>query len=356
MIAAVLNEAGIRTGMYTSPHLIDYPERLQLCGANISRPAFAEVIEQTKAMADAMIADGLESPTEFEVLTAAAFLWFARERAEIVVVEVGLGGLLDSTNVILPELAVITNVTLEHTDRCGDTVEEIAHHKAGIIKPGVPVVTGAAGAALAVIETAARQHGSVCEVLGREFTVTGSQIEQARQVFELRVGQTPPEFYSNGRGLAGEHQLQYIAGYYGDKAEELLHAVWAYGGEQIKKGVPCKPGLKELLSYLEDLGMPRIVASSSPRTMIELNLQTTGTARYFHDIVCGNEVKPCKPAPDIFLEAARRLQVEPGACQVFEDADSGLEAARRAGMLATDVRPFLAGSAPISTFKTRFPT
>ena len=100
----------------------------------------------------------------------------------------------------------------------------------------------------------------------------------------------PPEFYSNGRGLAGEHQLQYIAGYYGDKAEELLHAVWAYGGEQIKKGVPCKPGLKELLSYLEDLGMPRIVASSSPRTMVELNLQTTGTARYFHDIVCGNEV------------------------------------------------------------------
>ena len=101
---------------------------------------------------------------------------------------------------------------------------------------------------------------------------------------KMSLPDPPPEFYSNGRGLAGEHQLQYIAGYYGDKAEELLHAVWAYGGEQIKKGVPCKPGLKELLSYLEDLGMPRIVASSSPRTMIELNLQTTGTARYFHDI------------------------------------------------------------------------
>ena len=90
---------------------------------------------------------------------------------------------------------------------------------------------------------------------------------------KMSLPDPPPEFYSNGRGLAGEHQLQYIAGYYGDKAEELLHAVWAYGGEQIKKGVPCKPGLKELLSYLEDLGMPRIVASSSPRTMVELNLQ-----------------------------------------------------------------------------------
>lgn len=75
---------------------------------------------------------------------------------------------------------------------------------------------------------------------------------------KMSLPDPPPEFYSNGRGLAGEHQLQYIAGYYGDKAEELLHAVWAYGGEQIKKGVPCKPGLKELLSYLEDLGMPAL--------------------------------------------------------------------------------------------------
>ena len=204
MIAAILNEAGIRTGMYTSPHLIDYPERLQLCGANISRQAFAEVIDRTKAAADAMIDEGLENPTEFEVLTAAAFLWFAREQAEIVVVEVGLGGLLDSTNVILPELAVITNVTLEHTDRCGDTVEEIAHHKAGIIKPGVSVVTGATDAALTVIEAAAKRNGAACEVLGREFMVTGSRLDRQRQDFELRVGQTPAESYSIR--LLGRHQ------------------------------------------------------------------------------------------------------------------------------------------------------
>ena len=148
---------------------------------------------------------------------------------------------------------------------------------------------------------------------------------------KMNLPDPPPEFYSNGRGLAGEHQLQYIAGYYGDKAEELLHAVWAYGGEQIKKGVPCKPGLKELLSYLEDLGMPRIVASSSPRTMVELNLQTTGTARYFHDIVCGNEVKLCKPAPDIFLEAARRIKVDIHDCMVLEDSHNGIRAGHASG-------------------------
>ena len=209
MIAAILNEAGIRTGMYTSPHLIDYPERLQLCGSDISRQAFADVIDRTKAAADAMIADGLESPTEFEVLTAAAFFWFAREQAELVVVEVGLGGLLDSTNVILPDLAVITNVTLEHTDRCGDTVEEIALHKAGIIKPGVSVVTGAAGAALTVIEAAAKRNGSACEVLGRDFAVTGSRVDRVRQIFELRVGQTPPESYSIR--LLGNHQTENAA-------------------------------------------------------------------------------------------------------------------------------------------------
>ena len=98
-----------------------------------------------------------------------------------------------------------------------------------------------------------------------------------------------------------------------------------------KKGVPCKPGLKELLSYLEDLGMPRIVASSSPRTMIELNLQTTGTARYFHDIVCGNEVKLCKPAPDIFLEAARRIKVDIHDCMVLEDSHNGIRAGHASG-------------------------
>ena len=154
---------------------------------------------------------------------------------------------------------------------------------------------------------------------------------------KMSLPDPPPEFYSNGRGLAGEHQLQYIAGYYGDKAEELLHAVWAYGGEQIKKGVPCKPGLKELLSYLEDLGMPRIVASSSPRTMVELNLQTTGTARYFHDVVSGTEVARSKPAPDTFLLAAEKLHTNPKDCLVLEDSFNGVRAGRAAGCVTVMV-------------------
>jgi len=209
MIASVLTEAGLRSGMYTSPHLVDYPERMRLNGIDISREEFAGVIGQTRSAVEAMMAGGLESPTEFEVLTAAAFLWFAQQQAEIVVVEVGLGGLLDSTNVIVPEISVITNVTLDHMDRCGDTVEEIAHHKAGIIKPGVPVVTGASGAALLVIETASKRAMAECYVLGRDFHLTDNRYENGWQSFQLAVGQGSPEPYRTG--ILGRHQADNAA-------------------------------------------------------------------------------------------------------------------------------------------------
>lgn len=157
---------------------------------------------------------------------------------------------------------------------------------------------------------------------------------------KMSLPDPPPEFYSNGRGLAGEHQLQYIAGYYGDKAEERACRV-GIRRRADQKGRALQAGLKELLSYLEDLGMPRIVASSSPRTMVELNLQTTGTARYFHDIVCGNEVKLCKPAPDIFLEAARRIKVDIHDCMVLEDSHNGIRSRPRQRCRNRDgARPF----------------
>ena len=101
--------------------------------------------------------------------------------------------------------------------------------------------------------------------------------------------------------------------------------------------MPCKPGLKELLALLESRGMPRIVASSSPRSMIEQNLQTTGTARYFHDVVCGADVKRSKPAPDIFLEAARRLELDIHDCLVLEDSFNGVRAGHAAGAVTVMV-------------------
>ena len=144
----------------------------------------------------------------------------------------------------------------------------------------------------------------------------------------------PPDmakFQAGGRGLAGDNLRRHVAQYIPGDPQKVLDKVWQLADERFAQGVPCKPGLKELLSYLEDLGMPRIVASSSPRTMVELNLQTTGTARYFHDIVCGNEVKLCKPAPDIFLEAARRIKVDIHDCMVLEDSHNGIRAGHASG-------------------------
>ena len=207
-IASILKEAGIRTGLYTSPHLEDYPERIRIDDKDISREELAEVLEDTRQAAERMKAEGSESPTEFEVLTAAAFLWFARKEAEFVVVEVGLGGLLDSTNVIIPEVSVITNVTLEHADKCGGTLEGIAEHKAGIIKQGKPVITGATGVALSIIERTASDKETQCLVLNRDFWSSPGVYTKTKRrqsfVFHEQKGHAS---LNCDIGLLGRHQV-----------------------------------------------------------------------------------------------------------------------------------------------------
>ena len=169
MTAAILTESGFRTGLYTSPHLTSYTERFVIDGEQASEADFAAAISAAKEAAEAMLAEGLEQPTEFEVLTAAAFRYFSEKHVDYAVIEVGLGGLLDSTNVIMPEVAVITNVAMEHADRCGGTLEGVAHHKAGIIKRGVPVVTAAEGMPLDVVRRKAAEEGSEIFAYGEDF-------------------------------------------------------------------------------------------------------------------------------------------------------------------------------------------
>ena len=169
MTAAILTESGFRTGLYTSPHLTSYTERFVIDGEPASEADFAAAISAAKEAAEAMLAEGAEQPTEFEVLTAAAFYYFAEKHVDYAVIEVGLGGLLDSTNVIMPEVAVITNVAMEHADRCGGTLEGVAHHKAGVIKRGVPVVTAAEGMTLDVVRRKAAEEGSEIFAYGEDF-------------------------------------------------------------------------------------------------------------------------------------------------------------------------------------------
>lgn len=147
MVEGALRRSGIHTGFYSSPHLVSYTERIRVDGQAISEQDFAEGMTVIRAKIDTMLAEGAECPTQFEVLTALGFYYFAKCQVEYAVIEVGLGGTLDSTNVITPEVSVITNVTMEHADKLGGTLQSIAENKAGIIKDGVPVVTAAKGGA-----------------------------------------------------------------------------------------------------------------------------------------------------------------------------------------------------------------
>ena len=136
MLAAILQKAGYKTGLYTSPHLHDFRERIRVNGQMIPESRVIRFTERIRASIEKT------DPSFFEITVAMAFDWFAQEQIDIAVIEVGLGGRLDSTNIIVPEVSVITNISYDHMDLLGNTLEKIAFEKAGIIKPGVPVVIG----------------------------------------------------------------------------------------------------------------------------------------------------------------------------------------------------------------------
>lgn len=136
LIAAALQSAGLRVGLFTSPHLVDFCERIRINGQMIPQVRVAQFVTENKTVLDEL------KPSFFECTTALAFQYFAEQKVDVAVVEVGLGGRLDSTNVITPLVSVITNIGLDHTEFLGTTLSAIAEEKAGIIKPGVPCVIG----------------------------------------------------------------------------------------------------------------------------------------------------------------------------------------------------------------------
>ena len=196
MLASVLTAAGVKTGLYTSPHLWTFHERFQVDGAPIPGEDLAEITAQ--------VLEAAEDETEFELMTAIGMVYFLRAGCDLVVLETGLGGRLDSTNIIPPpEAAVITHIGLEHTELLGDTVEKIAAEKAGIIKPGCGAVLYAQGGGVrAVVEEA-------CERQGVSLAVTEEPVV-------LSSGLTGQTFTYRGKGpyqipLLGEYQVHNAA-------------------------------------------------------------------------------------------------------------------------------------------------
>ncbi|HEV8594489.1 MAG TPA: folylpolyglutamate synthase/dihydrofolate synthase family protein, partial [Thermoplasmata archaeon] len=177
-LASIFRAAGHRVGLYTSPHLVRFNERIRVDGRMIPDEDVARLYGETRPHAAAMVAESeTNQPTFFEVTTAMAFRYFAEHKVDLAVVEVGMGGRLDATNVVRPDACVITRIGLEHTENLGRTVQRIAREKSGILKPGVPAVT-VDQAALSVIRPRA-------EALKCPLTVVGTDVRYTRIAFDL---------------------------------------------------------------------------------------------------------------------------------------------------------------------------
>jgi dihydrofolate synthase/folylpolyglutamate synthase len=176
MLSSILSSAGYKSGRFTSPHLSRLTERITIDGVEIPDDEFVSILDSIRESISGMKNDpGFSHPTFFEIITALAMLYFSREKVDIAVFEVGLGGKLDSTNTMDHIISIITNVSLEHTRILGDTVGKIAGEKAGIIRSNVPTITAADDpAAICVIQDVCRKKASPLFVLGSDFSVNGT--------------------------------------------------------------------------------------------------------------------------------------------------------------------------------------
>ena len=227
MTASILQKAGYRVGLYTSPYIYRFNERIQVNGEQIADEDVAAVTEYVKRFAEAME----EKPTEFELVTAIGFEYFARRNCDIVVLEVGMGGALDSTNVIeTPEVAVITNIGLDHTDYLGDTVEKIAETKAGIFKQGghAVVYRGTAGVEEVFERVCAERNTSLKKADFDSLVLRSHSLEG--QVFDC--GSRKELFLP----LLGDHQL-HNASVVLSIADTLIENGWKITEENIREGI-----------------------------------------------------------------------------------------------------------------------
>lgn len=214
LIASILSQKGLKCGLFTSPHIYDVRERFRINGKMIEKGEFVSLLREIKGKIEKF--PDLH-PTQFEVHTALAFLWFARRNCDIAVVEVGLGGRLDATNILFPLITIITDIGIDHTDLLGSTIEEIAREKGGIIKEGIPLLTSASEGALEVLKKQCEEKGAPIFPLGEKIFYEG----------ELAVYTPWGEVKGIRSRLKGAHQrkniaLSVAAGLYLGCAEETI--------------------------------------------------------------------------------------------------------------------------------------
>lgn len=203
LLSEALRRSGHRTGLFTSPHLVEFGERIRVDGEQITRKETVDVLESMRHAIDDLDRAGIP-PTFFEICTAAAFVHFRDRNVAWAVVETGMGGRNDSTNIVDPQLSIITNVTMDHMSFLGDDITAIAKEKAGIIKRKVPLVTGAKGEALDIIDKEATRLGSPLLDVGADFIVdvSGGELVVSRPDGDTKAYQV---------GASGAHQAENAA-------------------------------------------------------------------------------------------------------------------------------------------------
>jgi dihydrofolate synthase / folylpolyglutamate synthase len=215
---SMLRAGGLKTGLYTSPHLHSFRERMQAGGALISAEDVVRLVETTRPLVSQV-----PDITTFEIMTGLAFAWFAEQEVQWAVLEVGLGGRLDATNVVLPRAAVITSISLDHVAILGDTLARIAREKAGIVKPGVPVVSAPQPEeAWTVIEEVCREQSAPLVLVGRDWTWQPGAHDLEGQHLSIRhESGAAPLLEDAWIPLLGEHQLV--------NAATAVAAIWEAG-------------------------------------------------------------------------------------------------------------------------------
>ena len=202
----MLEKMGLRVGVFSSPYLIHYNDQIAINGESIPEARLESLMADYRLLLEAEHAHALQGTTEFEIITAIAYDYFASEQVDVAIMEVGMGGLLDSTNVCHPTLTGITTIGLDHVALLGDSLKAIAEQKAGIIKQGVPLVTGhIVPEALAVIDQIAEEKQAARIVYGRDYQVSYQESIVTGEVFDYTSAVRQGRFQT---GLLGLHQIE----------------------------------------------------------------------------------------------------------------------------------------------------
>ncbi len=271
MLAAVLQEAGYRVGLYTSPHLIDFRERIRINGEMISKKEVVSFIEEHKPLFEEI------KPSFFEMTVALAFDYFSKQDIEVAVIETGLGGRLDSTNIIDPVISVITNISFDHMDLLGDTLEKIAREKAGIIKPGIPVVVGEKNRETRkIFEDRAAESGSEIYFANDYFQVPFSALANGnRQYFQVLRGKKVvyPELHSDLIGFVQRKNLPVVL----EVLELLKLREWHITEDNVYDGLTKVKALTGFSGRWE-------VISQNPKTVIDTGHNIDGIRQVVYQI------------------------------------------------------------------------